>query len=80
MNCADLFKNLPDYLDADMRQELCRELEAHVQTCPDCRKHVRTMQATVGLVQSLCSSKAHEEWLACLKKRILGVQHPPTSD
>ena len=80
MDCVELFRNLGDYLDDEMRLELCKELEAHVKICPDCRKHVHTMQTTVGLVQALCTSKVHEEWLACLKARIMSTHRPPTSD
>jgi hypothetical protein len=36
VNCDELLKRLTDYHEASLPAELCRELEQHLQSCPDC--------------------------------------------
>ena len=35
MNCQELLEQLGDYLDEEARQELCREIEEHLERCND---------------------------------------------
>ncbi len=71
MNCRDLLRVLPDYLDDELKREACRELEAHIIECPYCRSHVQTMQETVNLSRELATPTTHEEWLVRLRRRIV---------
>lgn len=36
MNCAELLERLTDYQEDSLPAELCRELERHLEGCPDC--------------------------------------------
>jgi predicted anti-sigma-YlaC factor YlaD len=40
---------LNDYLDGTLDAELCREIEAHIGHCANCRIMVDTMRRTVTL-------------------------------
>lgn len=47
--CRQLLGSLNDYLDGELRDELCRELEQHLEECPDCRVVVDTVRRTISL-------------------------------
>lgn len=49
--CKDILKNLSDFIDGDLDQDLCAEIEAHIETCPDCQVVVNTLKKTIHLVQ-----------------------------
>jgi len=70
MNCDDLFKLLPDYLDSDLKLEVCSELHDHIRECSYCRAHVNTMEGTIGLCREMAAPQVHLEWVAKLRRRI----------
>jgi predicted anti-sigma-YlaC factor YlaD len=73
MNCEELFQLLPGYLDAEMKREICLDLEAHMRQCSYCRAHVHTMQGTVDLARDLGTApRIHQEWVTQLRARICG--------
>jgi RNA polymerase sigma-70 factor (ECF subfamily) len=45
-------EELGDYLDEDQRNELCRQIDAHLHQCPDCRFYVDTVKKTIVLYQA----------------------------
>ncbi|HET9327995.1 MAG TPA: zf-HC2 domain-containing protein [Candidatus Eisenbacteria bacterium] len=52
MNCQELLEQLGDYLDEEARQELCREIEEHLERCSDCRIVVDQTRKTIVLYQA----------------------------
>lgn len=52
MNCQELLEQLGDYLDEEARQELCREIEEHLERCHDCRLVVDQTRKTIVLYQA----------------------------
>ena len=52
MECDDVRDQLADFLDEDAVAELCREIEAHMKHCPNCRVYVDTIRKTVVLYQA----------------------------
>lgn len=48
-DCRKLHELLDDYLDHDLREALCSELEKHMDDCPDCRVHVDSVKKVVRL-------------------------------
>lgn len=80
MNCEQLWKVLPDFLDEEMKQELCAELHEHIKTCEYCRAHVHTMQTTIQLSHEMKTGiPKHDEYVARLRERLLGGK-PPADD
>jgi anti-sigma factor (TIGR02949 family) len=49
-NCETLLGSLSDYIDGELRADLCREIEAHLATCENCRIMVDTTRRTIDLV------------------------------
>jgi anti-sigma factor RsiW len=48
-NCQTLLGYLSDYIDGDLREELCRAIESHMAGCENCRVVVDTLRKTVYL-------------------------------
>jgi predicted anti-sigma-YlaC factor YlaD len=52
VDCQEVLEQLSDYLDEDARAELCKEIEAHMALCPNCRLEVDTLRKTIVLYQA----------------------------
>lgn len=48
-NCRHLLGQLSAYLDGELSDELCAEIERHLADCADCRVVVDTLRKTVLL-------------------------------
>jgi len=51
-DCSELLRMMNDYIDQDLPEELCRELEKHLHECEDCTSMVNTIKRTVDLFKS----------------------------
>ena len=51
-NCRHLLGELSDYVDGELSQNLCIELERHLAECENCRIVVDTLRKTVYLVHA----------------------------
>lgn len=52
MNCEEVLSQLSDYLDEEVREELCKAIEAHLHACHDCQVEVDTIKKTIMLYRS----------------------------
>jgi predicted anti-sigma-YlaC factor YlaD len=50
--CRQLLNSLSDYVDGDLQQELCDEIELHMKDCDNCQIVVDTLSKTVSLYQT----------------------------
>jgi anti-sigma factor RsiW len=50
--CRHLLGHLSDYVDGDLGQTMCAEIERHLGGCRNCRVVVDTLRQTVMLYQS----------------------------
>ena len=48
-DCSYLLSSLSDYIDGDLEEMLCEEIERHVADCEDCRVVIDTLEKTVYL-------------------------------
>ena len=51
-DCEQLADRLAEYLDADKRSELCREIEEHMRHCHNCQVQVDSVKKTIILYQA----------------------------
>jgi len=56
--CRALLGFLSDYVDGDLSEELCREIECHAAECEDCRVVVDTLRRTVSLYHVLAAENS----------------------
>lgn len=47
--CPDYVRELNDYLDGTLDPDLCKEIEAHIGECQNCRIMIDTLKQTVTL-------------------------------
>ena len=47
--CNELLSSLSDYVDGELREDLCREIEKHLAGCANCRIVVDTLKKTIYL-------------------------------
>jgi anti-sigma factor (TIGR02949 family) len=50
--CKALLGNLSDYIDGELSEDLCQELQRHMAGCENCRVVFDTMTKTVYLYQT----------------------------
>lgn len=51
--CRKLLKDLSDYVDGELDEALCVEIERHMEECDNCRVVVDTLRKTVLLYHHL---------------------------
>lgn len=51
--CRELLGSLSEYVDGELAEELCAEIERHLAECENCRIVVDTLRKTVYLVHTL---------------------------
>ena len=60
-NCRHMLGDLSDYLDGEASDELCADIERHMNGCEECRIVVDTLQKTVFLYRELPRPEMSEE-------------------
>ena len=48
-NCRKLFGLLSDYLNLELPEEACEEVQAHMENCPPCIDFTESLRKTVEL-------------------------------
>jgi len=51
LDCPEILSRLSDYIDGDLDQDLCYEIEAHLEGCSKCKIVLNTLQKTIHIVQ-----------------------------
>jgi predicted anti-sigma-YlaC factor YlaD len=72
-HCKDTLGILSDYLDGELDQCLCEEIEKHMAECGNCRIMVDTLRQTVILYRE----HGHEDMPDDVKSRLYAVLHLP---
>lgn len=53
--CHDLLDSLSDYIDGSLGEQLCAEIERHLENCDDCQVVVDTLRKTIYLYHATSS-------------------------
>jgi predicted anti-sigma-YlaC factor YlaD len=69
MKCKEMLAALSDFIDGDLEDRLCAEIEAHMRNCPDCEAMVDTLRKTVLLYRTY----GQEEVPADVQSRLYAV-------
>ncbi|UCD64425.1 MAG: zf-HC2 domain-containing protein [Candidatus Zixiibacteriota bacterium] len=64
--CLDYIQELNDYLDGELDEQLCGEIEKHIGQCENCRIMVDTLRQTV----TLCREGRPEKLPAALEAKL----------
>jgi len=50
-NCDALLQSLSEYIDGSLSDEMCSEIQRHLETCGDCQVVFNTTRRTIDLVR-----------------------------
>ncbi len=67
--CGEMLGPLSEYLDGELPEGLCAEIERHLRECGDCRVMVDTLRKTIVLYRNY----GHEDVPADAKERLYKV-------
>jgi predicted anti-sigma-YlaC factor YlaD len=51
-NCQIMLSLLSDFVDGELKQELCFQIESHLSQCPECSIVVDTLKKTIYLYKN----------------------------
>lgn len=76
--CKDVFALLSQYLDEELPDDVCREIDAHISGCPPCVEFVESLRKSIELTRVAESdpapdplpASARDELLAAYKKML----------
>lgn len=54
VKCSNMLGDLSEYIDGNLQNEMCAQIEEHMKTCENCRIVVNTLKKTVELYEK-CS-------------------------
>ena len=60
------FQRISEYLDGELEDKICREIDEHLRQCPECRQYVDSLRKTI----QLCKRAAMEEMPKDIHDRI----------
>lgn len=72
-HCRSLLGELSEYIDGELDECLCAEIERHLSACGDCRVMVDTLRKTVVLYHE----HGHEDLPPDAKERLYAVLKLP---
>ena len=67
MTCRDLFERLSEYVDGELSQEICEEIQRHMEGCAPCVAFAKTLKTTAELCRRLPSRPIPPEVAANLR-------------
>ncbi len=50
--CKEVFAVLSEYLNEELPDDICREIESHIAGCPPCVEFVESLKKSVDLCRS----------------------------
>ena len=71
--CRKMFAGLSDYLDGELDDFSCKEIEAHLKECAPCTKFLRSLEATIQSCQRSPADCPDRQRAAALRKQLLAT-------
>jgi RNA polymerase sigma-70 factor (ECF subfamily) len=71
--CRKMFAGLSDYLDGQLDDFSCEEIEAHINGCEPCKKFVQSLRATIETCQQSPGECPDRKRAAVLRKQLLAA-------
>lgn len=56
--CENLLSSLSDFIDGELSDDLCLEIQKHIEQCDNCRIIVNTTRKTIDLVHASTQTKS----------------------
>ena len=68
--CRELFERLSEYLDRELDEETCSEIEAHIGRCEPCKVCTETLKRTVDVCRNLKQEQVPPDFSRHLRQLI----------
>jgi anti-sigma factor RsiW len=72
-HCLEMFRRLSEYLDNELDDVTCQEIEQHVEQCVPCFSCLQTLRRTVDLCKQAANKPVPKEFSEKLKEMILNM-------
>jgi hypothetical protein len=72
-HCLSMFEKLSEYIDNELDEMTCRDIERHVEECGPCKLCLETLKRTVKLCNKVDSTPVPESVSLKLKELIQSV-------
>jgi len=69
-HCLEMFKRLSEYLDNELDELTCNEIQRHVKECVPCFACLQTLKRTVDLCKQTANKPVPREFSEKLKEMI----------
>ena len=76
-HCLELFEKLSEYLDNELDEITCQEIEKHIKECVPCFVCMQTLKRTVDLCKQTANKEVPEAFSRKLREAIENI--PKTS-
>ncbi len=73
--CKAMFAELSNYLDEELDDSMCEELERHLSGCEPCKAFLASLEATINQVRQLPAGSPDRAKAAILRKEIVSRYH-----
>lgn len=73
--CLDLFKKLSEYIDQELDEVTCKQIEHHLENCSPCRACLETLKTTAGLCRRIEEASVPISLSNRLKKMIFELTY-----
>lgn len=80
MDCREIFESLSEYIDEALAAKTCKEIEAHLAGCDNCRVVVNTLRHTVTLYHEIPAKTVPGDVRLRLHKRIMMERQEDSGD
>ena len=77
-HCAEMFTKLSEYIDGELDQVTCAEIEKHAAKCVACFACLETLKRTVALCKNIKDKPIPREFSRKLKEIIRNIPKPAT--
>ena len=72
-NCRKMFAGLSDYLDGELDDFSCEEIEAHIEGCEPCKKFLESLRASIQTCRQSPQDCPDQTKAASLRKQLLAT-------
>jgi len=72
--CKEMFAELSDYLDEQLDDTLCEELEAHLGGCEPCQVFLTSLETTIKQLRKMPDETLDRQKATAIRKQLLSLQ------
>ena len=78
-HCLEMFEKLSEYIDGELDQLTCADIEKHISNCVACFSCVETLKRTVAICKGVKEKPIPEEFSQKLRDIIQGLPNKPSA-